>query len=156
MAEITSADVTVTVNASDRDIAGPGAFKNLTVAQLVFGDGALTYPTGGIPLPAIGAFGLNKGIDMALVAPAINGFVYKYDKTNHKMLIYTQGVVTGATAAGATENGALATNSAGTEATAPRLSKTAPSTTYDLGPLIQLPATIAPAATTLQMLIIGQ
>jgi hypothetical protein len=156
MPAITSADVTVTVNPSDRDIAGPGSFKNMTMAQVAFGNGTLTYPTGGIPLPDIGKFGFNKGVDAGLVMPPLDGFQYKYDKTNHKLLIYTQGVLTGATTVAAAETGALVKNSAGLEATAPRLPKTAISSTYDLGPMIELPATIAPVATTLQMLLVGQ
>lgn len=156
MAAIASTDVTVTVNAGDREMAGGGAFKNLTLATVAFGDGSLTYPTGGVPLPAIGAFGLRAGIDAALVIPpAGDGYVYKYDKANHKLLIYAQGVRTGSTAADACGNGALIEDSAGAE-TVLRASGTAIDTTYDMGPLRELPAAIAPAATTLQMIVIGQ
>jgi len=156
MAAITSTDVTVTVNAGDREIAGGGAFKNLTLASVAFGDGSLTYPTGGVPLPSIGSFGLHGGIDAALIIPpAGDGFVYKYDKDNHKILIYAQGMRTGSTTVDACANGALAEDSAAAE-TVVRLSGTAKDTTYDLGPLREIPAAITPAATTLQMLVIGQ
>jgi hypothetical protein len=157
MAALASTDVTVTVNAGDREIAGGGAFKNLTLASVVFGDGSLTYPTGGVPMPAIGKFGLHKAVNFAAIMddPG-NGFVYKYDVTNHKIKIYTQGFLTGATVVGAAETGALVKDSAGNEATAPRMPKTAASSTYDMGPLIELPATIAPAATTLKLLVIGE
>lgn len=157
MAAITSSDVTVTVANKDRDIGGGGVFQNLTIASVAFGDGSLTYPTGGVPLPAIGQFGFKRGINFAAVQPPYDdGFVYKYDATNHKILMYTQGVLTGATAAAVNENGALVKNSAGAEAAAPRLPKTAASSTYDLGPMIELPNTVAPAAKTLKLLMIGE
>ncbi|HAJ28117.1 MAG TPA: hypothetical protein DCG53_12885 [Syntrophus sp. (in: bacteria)] len=155
-AALAAANVTVTVNPGDRDLGGGGASKNFTMASLAFGDGALTYPANGVPLPAIGAFGFHKAIHMGIVvSDPDKGFVYKYDKTNHSIRIYTQGAVTGATAAASNENGALALNSAAAEG-AVRLPHTAPSTIYDLGPMIELPATVAPAATSLQMLLIGE
>jgi len=157
MAALTSANVAVAVTPANRNMAGSGAYKDFTLAQITFGNGTLTYPTGGVPLPDKSAFGLHKGIDFALIAqPPANGFVYKYDKDNHKIKIFTQGVVTGASAAAVNENGALVKNSGGVEAAAPRLPKTAPATTYDLGPMIELPNTIAPAAVTLQMLVVGE
>ena len=156
MGALASTDVTVTVNAGDREIAGGGAFKNLTLATLVFGDGSLTYPTGGVPLPAIGAFGLHGAIDAAIVIPpAGDGFVYKYDKANHKLLIYGQGVRTGSTTVSTSSTGALLEDSEAAE-TVFRAYGTAVDTTYDLGPLRELPAAATPSATTLQMLVIGQ
>ncbi|MDD4339211.1 MAG: hypothetical protein PHV00_05975 [Syntrophales bacterium] len=156
MAAITSSDVTVTVNAGDRLIGGGGAFKNLTLATIAFGDATLTYPTGGVPLPAIGAFGLHKGIDAAiLIPPSGDGYVYKYDKTNHKIQIYTQGIKTGSTSVSTAANGALVEDSAGAE-TDFRAYGTAKDTSYDMGALHELGAAMTPAATTLQLLVIGQ
>lgn len=157
MADISSSNVTVTVLPRNRDMGGVNSAKNMTLATVAFGDGALTYPTGGVPMPAIGAFGLRKAIDAAFIQdPVDNGFVYKYDAANRKIKIYTQGFATGATAAAVNEDGALVKNSAGTEATAPRMPKTAINTTYDMGGLIELPATIAPAAVSLKLLVIGE
>ncbi len=156
MAELASTNVTVTVNSRDREIAGAQAGKNLTLASITFGDGALTYPTGGVPLPAIGMFGFRNAIDFcAIQQPVGNGFVYKYDATNHKIKIFTQGFVTGATAAAVNENGALAKNSGGAEG-APRIPNTVASTTYDMGGMIELPATVAPTAVTLKLLMVGE
>jgi hypothetical protein len=156
MAAIASSNVTVTVNVGNREIAGGGAGKNLTLATVAFGNAALTYPTGGVPLPDKSRFGFHRAIEFAAIQGPLDGFVYKYDAANHKIKIYTQGFATGATATGACEDGALVKNSAGAEAAAPRMSKTAASTTYDMGPLIELPAAIAPAATTLQLLLVGE
>ncbi len=156
MAAIESTHVTVTVSNRDMDFGHGALRKNITIADVAFGDGALTYPTGGIPLPAIGNFGYQKQIDFCAVEhDPDDGFIYKYDRTNHKILIYTMGVVTGSTGAGAAENGALAENSAGAEVNV-RLPKTAVDTTYDLGPLIELPSAIAPAATSLRLLLLGE
>lgn len=154
MGELASIDVTVTVNPGDRNMAG-GAFKDFTLAAIAFGDGVKTYPANGVPLPAIGQFGLHKGIDFGLVSQnPDDGFIYKYDKTNHSIRIYTQGFKTGDTAAAVNENGALVKDSSGAEGT-PRIPNTAAKTTYDMGGMIELPAALAPSATTLQLLLIG-
>ena len=156
MAALTSADVTVTAAVGDQNIAGGAAFKNVVMASITFGNGALTYPSGGVPLPAIGKFGFRKAIDfVAIEQPPGNGFVYKYDRANHKIRIYTQGILTGTTAATTNGNGALVAGSAGVEGSTVRIPNTAASTTYDLGPMIELPTTIAPASVTLKMLMIG-
>lgn len=156
MANFASTDVTITVRPNDRNIAGVGgASKDIVYATIAFGNGSLQYATGGVPLPAIGNFGLLREIDLMLIEqPSANGFTYKYDHTAHKIKIFTQGFATGATAVAAAENGALIKNSAGSEA-APRIPDTAASSTYDMGPMIELPNGIAPAAVTLRALVIG-
>lgn len=154
MAAIASANVTVSVSIRNRDIipAGP---KKVQLASVAFGDGSLTYPTGGVPLPAIGVFGFLKAIEFGAIEQPINGFFYKYDRANHKIVIYTQGMRTGSTAAGALANGAYAENSADAE-TVVRFSNTAIDTTYDFGPLKEMAATIAPAAATMWILMFGE
>ena len=117
MTALASTDVTVTMNARDRDIGHKGLDKFMGIASIVFGDGALTYPTGGVPLPAIGNFGLQRQVDIGIIEPPYgDGYVYKYDRTNHKILIYTAagGTPTGTvsqptfTGAAATPTGAVA------------------------------------------------
>ncbi len=155
MAELTSGDVSVSIPARDRDII-PSGPKIMSMAVLVFGDGAKTYPAGGIPLPAMGMFGLKREIQfVAVEQPPANGFVYKVDRANHTLKIFTQGAVTGSTAAASSGNGALAENSAGAES-AVRLSGTAVDTTYDLGGMLELPSTIAPASVSLPLVVIGE
>jgi len=156
MAGLTSSDVTVTRSVRDLDIGHGRLSKNMTIVSVAFGDGAKTYPSGGVPLPAMGNFGYQRQVDFcAIQEPPANGFTYKYDADNHKIRIYTQGVVTGSTAATACANGALAEDSAAAE-TAVRLSGSAVDTTYDLGALIELPVTVAPAAATLKLLMLGE
>jgi len=156
MTALASSDVTVTRSIRNLDIGHGALSKNMSIVSVTFGDGSLTYPSGGVPMPAIGNFGFQRQVDFtAIQQPSANGFVYKYDATNNKMKIYTQGVVTGSTAATACANGALAENSAAAE-TAVRLSGTAINTTYDLGAMIKLPTTIAPASATVSMLMLGE
>ncbi len=154
MTALASTNVTVSVSVRNRDIipAGP---KRVQIASVTFGDGSLTYPTGGVPLPAIGVFGFNKLIEFGLIEQPINGFFYKFDRTNHKIVIYTQGITTGSTGAGALANGAYAENSAAAE-TVVRFSNTAIDTTYDFGPLKEMAAAIAPASATMLLMLFGE
>jgi len=155
MAHFASTDVTVTIAARDREIAGAQAGRNLTLASVAFGDGALEYDTGGIPMPAIGAFGFRNEIALGLIQqPSANGFYYKYDATNRTIKIFTQGVRTGSTVAGVSGNGALMENSFAVEGVV-RLPNSAVDTTYDLGQMIELPHGSVPAAVTLLILFIG-
>lgn len=158
MAALESTDVTVTVSSRDQDIGHGRIGKNITLADIEFGDGALTYPTGGVPLPAIGNFGMQRQVDFGAVEPdPDDGFVYKYDRSNHTLKIFTQGVVTGSTAAASMGDydGTKIEDSASAEGDAV-IANVAVDTTVDMGPLIELPDTIAPAATSLRMLLVGE
>jgi hypothetical protein len=155
MGAFASTDITVTIASRDREIAGAAAGRNQTIASVAFGDGSLTYATGGVPMPAIGTFGFRNEIKMGLIEqPPANGFIYKYDATNRKIKIFTQGIRTGSTTVGASGTGGLIENSFAAE-TAARLPNSAVDTTYDIGQLIELPSGSAPAAVTLQILFIG-
>jgi len=97
MADLTSSNVTVTLSRDKQDLV-PESEKMFTLATVAFGNGTLTYPTGGVPLPAIGHFGLkiqaHAGVCMGASA---NGYLYKYDAANHKIRIYNGGTeLTGA------------------------------------------------------------
>lgn len=78
----------------------------------------------------------DSSFDLRLT-PTTTGHVPGYDKTNKKILVNTQGVVGGATAAGALANGALLLNDAGVEGVT-RQSTTVASTTYKHGPLLEV------------------
>ena len=156
MTAIAAADVTVAAKAGCEDIA-PKSHKRMGLFDVTFGDGSLTYPTGGVPLPAIGVFGFKKQVQFGLAQqPVANGFLYKYDPATHKVKIYTQGVTTGATAATTVDaNGAKVLNSAAAEVF-PRLPGTAASTVYDLGGMIELPAATTPASVVVPLFLIGE
>ena len=56
--------------------------------KVAFGDGAKTVPTNGVPLPVLGQFGL-KRVDFHQLAPVtINGYHYRYDEVNHSIRIF--------------------------------------------------------------------
>lgn len=117
MAAIASANVTYSL-VKQRKEDSSNKIINLTIA---FGDGALTYPSGGVPLLAASMGCPNVIRSVVLSDPAsANGYVYKYDQANNKLRIY-QG-----------DN-----DQAGDTA------------------LIELLTSIAPAAATLQVEVIG-
>jgi hypothetical protein len=62
---------------------------NMAYATMTFGNGVLTYPFGGVPLPAIGRFGIKKAVsDFQIVDPDTDGIIWRYDKTNHTLKAY--------------------------------------------------------------------
>lgn len=154
MTAIAASDVTITVNA--RRIEGKKRKSDVTIA---FGNGTLTYPSGGVPMPTYPSFGLVRNLDfLALHDPGnANGLVYKYDRTNNKLRIYEQGMRTGSTgAANDSESGALAEGGVdGVTETVVRLMDSAVNTTYQLGALKELTATSTPAAATLKAEAVG-
>jgi len=90
MVALVAADVTVTV---EKRVIESQRKRNRV--KLVFGDGAKTYPTGGIPMPAKGLYGLVRELEaLAFYDQShADGFVYKYDRVNNKMLIYAEQAV---------------------------------------------------------------
>jgi hypothetical protein len=88
MADLAATDVTLTRN-------GPYKLGKLKsdFALFTFGDGAKTYPYGGIPLPAIGNFGLKYSGDMIITGVDEENIVWKYDATNHKLKGYRKAPV---------------------------------------------------------------
>lgn len=89
MTALVAADVTITVN--ERQIVGKKRRNRVTIA---FGDAALTYPSGGVPLPAFGSWGMTRNLDWLTVFDEddASGVVWKYDRTNNKLRGYVQGV----------------------------------------------------------------
>lgn len=82
MAALTQADVSVSVVKPRKfDVERPEDF----IAAFTFGDGAKTYPTGGVPLPDYGDFGMS-GIEFAEIQqPAGDANYYRYDAAAHKL-----------------------------------------------------------------------
>jgi hypothetical protein len=68
------------------------AFKRRgNLVNVIFGDNASTYPSGGIVLPAFGAFGMVRFLEYLQFIDNVSGdgYVYKYDVANKKIRIYT-------------------------------------------------------------------
>jgi len=84
MAALTASDVTATI--LDRDATRRGRRVNLV--QLVFGDGAKTYPATGVPLPAKEKLGMvQQVLRLFIVEKPVNGYDYFYDKIHHSIRI---------------------------------------------------------------------
>lgn len=88
MPALTANDITVTVD--QRWISG---VKRHVKGRITFGDGSLTYPTGGIPLPAKDKFGFVRQIDDITIT-GVNGlttdYVASYDRANHKLQLFEE------------------------------------------------------------------
>lgn len=179
MAKILAANVTVTPVPRHGRRLVEGVKQ--VYADITFGNGALEYSTGGIPLPAIGVFGLNE-IFFADVEQK-DGYKYVIDRANHKLMIYQAPAVTA--------SGSLSSVSGGTPAgtnTAPAFTGTEANLTGDAqaytpvgavaapvfsgaalaghthtltgaastaAPMTECPATYAPAAITLRLRLEG-
>lgn len=97
------------------------------------------YATGGVAVdPTL--FGLTT-VYMAMFDGNPNGYAYAWDYTNKKVKVFTQGVTTGGTAAGALANGAFILSDLGTE-TVIRFSNTAINTTYNFQAMKELANTV--------------
>jgi hypothetical protein len=127
MVALAATNVTVTIsqrNVEDR----PGLLRHV-VADLTFGTGALTYPAGGVPLPAIGQFGFRKAIAIGLVEPPTDElYHWVYDRTNHTLM-----------ATGVSE-----------------LSGHAPVQGGGATRFYEVPTTYAPASTTIRVMFFGE
>jgi hypothetical protein len=88
MAALTAANVVVTVNPEDVDRSPDGRIGIRTFPTVAFGNGVLTYPALGVPMPAIGYFGFLKAIKRAYFEQPANGFLYHFDRANHKIRIF--------------------------------------------------------------------
>jgi hypothetical protein len=84
MADLAVGDVTYTlVNARKT-----GDSRNLNRVQLAFGNGALTYPAGGIPI-SIGKLGCPTVVEsMVVVDKGTSGYSFMYDQSASKLVMW--------------------------------------------------------------------
>jgi hypothetical protein len=93
MADLASSDVTVVIT----DVRLMGRKRRVT-GTIAFGDGAKTYPVGGVPLPSVGTFGFYRQMDTFKIignpggAAALN-FAMNFDTTNRKLQLYAETTV---------------------------------------------------------------
>ena len=93
MTALASTDVTVTANVRDQDIV-PASPKRQHIVTVAFGNGSLTYTTGGVELPDKAQFGFKKQIQLGMIEQPYNGvatYDHRYDSTNHKILVRING-----------------------------------------------------------------
>lgn len=87
MAAIAAGDVSYTMQERTNQVEADS--KRGALFLVAFGDGALTYPAGGVPLTKANLGCPNAIEQLLFVDPAsANGFVYKYDYVNEKIRIY--------------------------------------------------------------------
>lgn len=87
MANIAASDITVTILNNRKDESGR---KKMNV-QLAFGDGALTYPAGGIPISK-GALGCPNVIESFVIYDkGTSGYQFSYDRANEKIVVMQSG-----------------------------------------------------------------
>lgn len=152
MADLAASDITVT-QIGKSEI---GKFSRSHVLDLAFGDGSLLYPAGGVPL-SLAKLNLKDHVDSVEFADESNGdgYVYKWDKANNKIRIYTQGAVVGAAGAVAMDDFPV-TPSQGTDAALSlSLTGTAGAGTHRWGDLKELATGAAVVATTLRAVVRG-
>lgn len=155
MADIAASDVTVTVLNRRRS----GTNQRFNQVKIAFGNGTLTYPTGGIPLPTFPSFGFTKVLEDLVLSDAddATGIIWKYDRENKKLRAYIQGITVSA-AGGATMDDFALDTTAQPLATAVAVSLTnnTGAGTKFLGTLVELVNTQAPPAATIYAMAIGQ
>lgn len=83
MADIASTDVTYTVQATHKMEDG----RRASNVKIEFGDGALTYPSGGIPLSQLSKAGFPNVVGEVVLMDAndASGIVWKYDYASNKL-----------------------------------------------------------------------
>lgn len=86
MADIAASDLTYTE--IKRRVIAPSQ-ERMNTMEVAFGDGTLTYPSGGVPLTKA-KLGLPTVIQSLNIddPEAANGLIYKYDSANEKLRIY--------------------------------------------------------------------
>lgn len=89
MANIASTDVSYTIS----KIKKMEDSRKIVNAVIAFGDGALTYPAGGVPLLK-GSLGCPTVIDSLMIEDiGGSGYVYQYDKANEKIMLFQSAAV---------------------------------------------------------------
>lgn len=85
MAAIAASDVSYSI-VKEKSISLERVSRTIAIS---FGDGALTYPSGGVPLTK-GKMGCPVEVEnfQFIDEASANGLVYKYDKVNNKIRIY--------------------------------------------------------------------
>ena len=82
MADLAASDVTVTVV----ERVKTDSSKNLVIATIAFGDGALTYPAGGVPISK-SKFHCARSLDALIVmGKGTSGYEWSYDRVNEKLV----------------------------------------------------------------------
>ena len=84
--------------------------EKVFLVQIAFGNGTLTYPTGGIPLTNVGLWGFPNYVRSVVFADSSNGdgYVYKWSQTANTIRIYQSAAQSASPQALAEISGAVA------------------------------------------------
>lgn len=110
MADFASTDVTITLVKNQILRGSPGGVRFNTV-KIQFGDGALTYAAGGVPMPAAAKFGMLKSLDALMVFQnglATIKYIWTWDLTNNKLVGVEEVAAASSTALAEIAAGAIA------------------------------------------------
>lgn len=101
MADIASSDLTITIVKNRMVKGSPGALTR-NVVKIAFGNGTLTYPSGGVPIPTFPSFGMRREIEFLILIDSGNasGILWKWDFVNKKLRGYIPGAVIEAAGSG--------------------------------------------------------
>lgn len=170
MSAIGAGDVTYALQEGSQTASADSFFE--AVFSVAFGDSALTYPAGGIPLTKakLGCPAFVKDFTF-MDAGNANGFIYKYDRANEKLRIYQTAaqshahdfLVKGGTAAASTDALNIKATVIGKEAATDATNLAVDSATKGgvltatlaAGAPVELSGSAAPAATTLYVKVSG-
>lgn len=92
MADLAVGNVTLTLE-TGKPLNPWIAGKRYAHNKITFGNGVLTYPSGGVPLPTFEKWGLSRNIETILLDDpgSASAYTHKYDKANHTLRIYSAG-----------------------------------------------------------------
>jgi len=92
MADLTAADITVSVQPRHKRLVHG---LRTVIATVSGGDGAKKYPANGIPLPALGKFGLHSEIAFAGIQQPVDGQKWCFDDAHYSLRIFQSAAQTG-------------------------------------------------------------
>lgn len=108
MAYLAASDITVTLNPEDIDRSPDGRIGMRTFPTVAWTNAAKFYTALGIPMPDKGKFGFHFAIKRAYIEQPANGFIYSFDRANHKLRIWQAPAQSALTLAANTQTGNVA------------------------------------------------
>lgn len=159
MADLGASDITVNLTSQDQEFLGMA--NKIAFPSISFGGAGKTYGSGnGILMPDMGKFGMKKEIKRVFVVQPGNGYFYVWDRANHKLRIFQAandllfiGGIT-ATEPVAIDGGDTLGKNAATNRTIAAASSATKGGVIP-GPLVEVPATHAPGATEIELMVVG-
>ena len=86
MADLASTDVTITIQ-KNRIIKGSPGSQQRNLVKIQFGDGSLTYPANGVPMPGYAKFGMRRELEYLVMLDSGSAVTTRwiYDVANKKL-----------------------------------------------------------------------